>query len=144
MENKMHYPEVLRIYPDHVLPSCEVSCATQQHCIIQPKVTSSNSTHYYWTRFQPNSGKIRSSHPKEQPCQSAISIKLLRNFIEITLRHGCSAVNLLHIFRTPLSKWLLLNYWFSFLLTLLTYPPLFEFMSLFLHINALQKKLLYD
>ena len=23
------------------------------------------------------------------------------NFIEITLRHGCSPVNLLHIFRTP-------------------------------------------
>ena len=26
--------------------------------------------------------------------------KLLCNFIEITLRHGCSPVNLLHIFRT--------------------------------------------
>ena len=34
------------------------------------------------------------------------------NFIEITLRHGCSPVNLLHIFRTPFIKvtsgWLLL------------------------------------
>ena len=34
------------------------------------------------------------------------------NFIEITLRHGCSPVNLLHIFRTPFTKntsgWLLL------------------------------------
>ena len=34
------------------------------------------------------------------------------NFIEITLWHGCSLVNLLHIFRTPLPKstsgWLLL------------------------------------
>ena len=33
------------------------------------------------------------------------------NFIEITLRYGCSPVNLLHIFRTPFpkntSKWLL-------------------------------------
>ena len=33
--------------------------------------------------------------------------------MEITLRHGCSAVNLLHIFRTPFFKrttvWLLLN-----------------------------------
>ena len=28
-------------------------------------------------------------------------IKLLCNFIEIALRHGCSLVNLLHIFRTP-------------------------------------------
>ena len=36
------------------------------------------------------------------------------NFIEITLRHGCSTVNLLHIFRTPFPKnssgWLLLNF----------------------------------
>ena len=26
------------------------------------------------------------------------------NFTEITLQHGCSAVNLLHIFRTPFAK----------------------------------------
>ena len=43
----------------------------------------------------------------EQPCW-----KLLRNFIEITLRHGCSPVYLLHIFRRPFlkdtSEWLLL------------------------------------
>ena len=48
----------------------------------------------------------------EHPCQSAISIKLLSNFIEITLRRGCFPVNLLHIFRTPFPKntsgWLLL------------------------------------
>ena len=36
----------------------------------------------------------------EHPCQSVISIKLQSNFIEITLRHGCSPVNLLHVFRT--------------------------------------------
>ena len=30
--------------------------------------------------------------------------KLLFNFIEITLRHGCSRVNFLHIFRTPFPK----------------------------------------
>ena len=38
---------------------------------------------------------------------------LLCNFIEIALRHGCSPVNLLNIFRTPfprnISGWLLLN-----------------------------------
>ena len=42
----------------------------------------------------------------------AISIKLLRNFIEIALRHRCRPVNLLHIFRTSFpkntSRWLLL------------------------------------
>ena len=40
----------------------------------------------------------------KHPCQSVISIKLLCNFIEITLRHGCSPVNLLHIFRTPFPR----------------------------------------
>ena len=63
---------------------------------------------------------IRSSHPElflrkavlkicskftgEHSCRSAISIKLLCNFIEITLRHGCSPVNLMHVLRTPFLK----------------------------------------
>ena len=38
----------------------------------------------------------------EYPCWSVNSIKLLCNFIEIALRHGCTLVNLLHIFRTPI------------------------------------------
>ena len=58
--------------------------------------------------------KICSKFIAEHPCRSAISIKLQSNFIEIALRHGCSPVNLLHIFRTPFpkntSRWLLLNY----------------------------------
>ena len=40
----------------------------------------------------------------EHPCRSVISIKLKSNFIEITLRHGCSPVTLLHIFRTTFPK----------------------------------------
>ena len=56
--------------------------------------------------------KIYSKFTGEHPCRSVISIRLLRNVIEITLRHGCSPVNLLHIFRTPFTKntsvWLLL------------------------------------
>ena len=36
--------------------------------------------------------------------RSVISIKLLYNFIEITLRHGCSPVNLLYIFKTLFPK----------------------------------------
>ena len=44
--------------------------------------------------------KICSKFTGEHPCQSTISIKLQSNFIEIILRHGCSLVNLLHIFRT--------------------------------------------
>ena len=42
-----------------------------------------------------------------------IDCHMLCNFIEITLWHGCSPVNLLHIFRTIFSKntsgWLLLD-----------------------------------
>ena len=60
----------------------------------------------------------------EHQCRNnVISIKLLCNFIEITLQHGCSPVSLLHIFRTSFRKntsgWLLLplfkNYCFSVL-----------------------------
>ena len=36
----------------------------------------------------------------QHPCQNKISMKLLCNFIEIILQHGCYPVNLLHIFRT--------------------------------------------
>ena len=39
--------------------------------------------------------KICSKFTGEYPCQSAISINLICIFIEITLRHGCSPVNLL-------------------------------------------------
>ena len=42
--------------------------------------------------------KICSKSTAEHPCRSVISIKLLCNVIEITLQHGCSPVNLLHIF----------------------------------------------
>ena len=38
------------------------------------------------------------------PCRSALSIKLLFNFIEIALQHGCFPVNLLHIFRTSFTE----------------------------------------
>ena len=42
--------------------------------------------------------KICNKFAGERPCQSVISIKLQSNFIEITLRHACFPVNLLHIF----------------------------------------------
>ena len=56
--------------------------------------------------------KICSKFTGEHPCQSVISIKWLCNVTEITLRHGCSPVNLPHVFRRPFVKntfgWLLL------------------------------------
>ena len=43
--------------------------------------------------------KICSKFTGEYLCQSVISIQLICNFAEITLQHGCSSVNLSHIFR---------------------------------------------
>ena len=48
--------------------------------------------------------KICNKFTGEHPCWSAISKKLQSIFFEITLQHGCSPVNLLHIFRTPFPK----------------------------------------
>ena len=42
--------------------------------------------------------KICSKFIGEHPCRSAISIKLFWKFIEITLRHGCTPVNMQQIF----------------------------------------------
>ena len=57
--------------------------------------------------------KICSTFTEEHPCRSVISLKVLCSFIEIVLRHGCSPVNLLHIFRTSFRRntcgWLLLK-----------------------------------
>ena len=56
--------------------------------------------------------KMCSKFTGEHRCWSVITIKLQSNSIEITLRHRCSPVNLLHIFRTPFprntSAWFLL------------------------------------
>ena len=48
--------------------------------------------------------KICSKFTGEHPCRSVISIKLLCYFTEIALWHGCSLVNLLHMFRTHFYK----------------------------------------
>ena len=48
--------------------------------------------------------KICSKFTGEHPCRSVISVKLLCNFMEITLWHGCSSLNLLYIFRIPFPK----------------------------------------
>ena len=50
--------------------------------------------------------KICSKFTGKHPCQNVISIKLLCNFIEITLPHGCSPVNLLHIYSYSEHLWL--------------------------------------
>ena len=75
--------------------------------------------------------------------RSAIPIKLLYNFIEIALWHGCSAVSLLHIFRTPFlkntSQGLLVMFLTRWSLTLFAVTPLKRFFSqpCFQHCNTL-------
>ena len=65
----------------------------------------------YYIQKQPSKGALwkRYSESMQQiyrrtRCRSVISIKLLCNFIEITFRHGCFPINLLHIFRTSFPK----------------------------------------
>ena len=48
--------------------------------------------------------KICSKFTVEHPCWSVISIKLLCRCIKIKLRHRCSPIDLLHIFRAPSPK----------------------------------------
>ena len=91
--------------------------------------------------------KICRKFARENLCWSAISIKLLCNFIEIPLRHACSPVNLLHIFRTPYlkstSEWLLLsivtrlgNKYFWLLLNSREFPETYYFIPLKIHKEA--------
>ena len=55
---------------------------------------------YSYKRFSENMQQIY----RRTPWRSATSIKLQSNFIEVTLRHGFSFANLLHMFRTPFLK----------------------------------------
>ena len=48
--------------------------------------------------------QTRSKPTAEQPRKSAISTKLLCNFIEIIPTHGCTPENSQHTRRTPLSR----------------------------------------
>ena len=77
----LHSPNPLpiRIMPDYT----DISRSIPPEVFLEKKVLERCS-------------KLTGAHP----CQKVISINLLCNFIEITLWHGCSPVNLLHIFRT--------------------------------------------
>ena len=78
--------------------------------------------------FWKYAANIQGNTHAEVGCRSVILIKLLCNFIEIALQHGCSPVNFLHIFRTPFTKntsaWLLLKYP-SCVIPLQKYHPFF-------------------
>ena len=104
-------------------------CCILQHHPVNPQILNSGHNRFTEIYFQLSFKKtrnlanirgrsswlVRGSPPKvslkkgvlktfnkftgELSCQSVISMKLLCNFVEIALRHGCSLVNLLDIFR---------------------------------------------
>ena len=63
---------------------------------MMPRFRSSHPKVFLWRGVL----KICSKFPGENQCRSVILIKLPSNFIEITLRHGCSPVKLQLISRT--------------------------------------------
>ena len=78
------YPEVL--FNPHVLAFSETNNSKEQKQLSRGVLIK---------RFSENIQQIYRSTPMP---------KLLSSFIEITLRHGCSPVNLMHIFRAPFLK----------------------------------------
>ena len=65
-----------------------------------PRFRSSDPKVFLWKGVL----KICYKFTGEHPCRSGILIKLQSTFTEITLRHGCSPVKLLHISRTPFPR----------------------------------------
>ena len=80
---------------------CKTSSRNLQDVLEDKKLFKSSGPQVFLGKGVLN---ICSKFTGDHPCRSAISIKLLCNFIEIALRHGWSLVNWLHIFRTPFPK----------------------------------------
>ena len=60
-------------------------------------MSASTYIHNESNTHKPFDSEAGSKVTGEHPGRSAISIKLLWNFIEIILRHECSPANLLHV-----------------------------------------------
>ena len=90
--------------------SCSRRGQYQAKCKIQKQPARGSQPEVFLGKGVP---KICSKFTGEHPCRSVILIKLLYNFMEIALRHSCSPVNMVHIFRTPVSRntsgWLFLK-----------------------------------
>ena len=89
---------------------------------------------------QPSRGVLKKKssqnmHQIFRKFQSLISIRLLWNFIEITLEYGCSPVNLLLIFRTPFHR----NTSGELLLSIYIFPQKFSMVSKFLNCELIWK-----
>ena len=87
----------------------ENSCTEHESCLYFNQISASREfvrdmLQKRTVKTSKFSSKICSKFTGEHSCRSAISARLQSNFIEITLRHGCSPINLLHIFGTPFPK----------------------------------------
>ena len=89
-------------------PTFEKTHFTNEQCsikLIHFSILSSKTSRVKYRSSRPEVSlrkvvlKICSKFTGEHPCRSAIC-----NFIEIALRHGCSPVNLLHVFEAPFRK----------------------------------------
>ena len=114
-------PSLSQRYP----PVTHITTALRTQHDLNPVVINWNSAslHLPWgtkRQTQPPRGtsRKRCSRNMQQfhrrtSMLKCVSVKLLCNFIKITVRRGCSPVNLLHISRTPFHKntfgWLLLK-----------------------------------
>ena len=99
----LHYKDKLKVQ--------HICCALMLHLCIALFLGRSYRSSHSEVFLGKGVRKICSKFTVEHPCRNSILIKLQSNFIEIALWHGCSPVNLLHIFRTPFLKntsgWLL-------------------------------------
>ena len=108
----IRYTLVNRWYCQYFLHSNKIASVLQETCSSRAELVCRNRSSRPEVFLRKGILKICSKFTGERPCRSVILIKLLCNFIEITLQHGCSPANLLYIFRNPFLKntsgWLLL------------------------------------
>ena len=111
---KSHYRLTASLFSNSIVFSHSVK--TKRACLLKwAKIywvyRCPHTIHFSQKQKQPSTGVLKKTCSEnmqwisgEHPWRSVISIKLQSNFMEITLSHGCSPVNLPHIFRTPFPR----------------------------------------
>ena len=112
-----------------------------QLCKLHCGLASRLYTKYNFLKQPPRGVLQKRCSENIQQIYKRTSMSKQSNFIEITLRHGCSPVNLLHFFRTPFpsntSGQLLLDFNVKFQMTDL------QLMRVISHLSFIQHFLLY-
>ena len=91
----------MELKPQHIIFFCRISI-TQTARLLRMNLTIRSSRPEVFLGKEVL--KICSKFTGGHPCQSVILIKFQSNFIKNALRHTCSHVHLLHIFRTLFPK----------------------------------------